>query len=97
MQVPGATAAAAAARFTFASASASAPTGPSRNLATLAEDELELSERDLWEDDAGDLSLLVSVLFGLWDLCDFVPKSMSLRHICKSKRHLLCPSHDSVQ
>lgn len=49
MQVPGATA---AARFTFASASASAPTGPSRNLATLAEDELELSERDLWEDDA---------------------------------------------
>lgn len=52
MQVPGATAAAAAARFTFASASASAPTGPSRNLATLAEDELELSERDLWEDDA---------------------------------------------
>lgn len=53
MQVPGGTAAAAA-HFTLVSASA--PTGPSRKLATLAEDELELSERDLWEDDAGDLS-----------------------------------------
>ncbi len=52
MQVPGGTVA--AAYFTLASASA--PTGPSRKLATLAEDELELSERDLWEDDAGDLS-----------------------------------------
>jgi hypothetical protein len=53
MQVPGGTAAAAA---HFSLARASAPAGPSRKLATLAEDELELSERDLWEDDAGDLS-----------------------------------------
>ncbi len=60
MQVPGGTVA--AAYFTLASASA--PTGPSRKLATLAEDELELSERDLWEDDAGDLSLPITVRFG---------------------------------
>ena len=60
MQVPGGTAAAAH----FILASASAPTGPSKKLATLAEDELELSERDMWEDDAGDLSLPVSLLFG---------------------------------
>lgn len=53
MQVPGGTAAAAH----FSLARASAPAGPSRKLATLAEDELELSERDLWEDDAGDLSI----------------------------------------
>lgn len=57
MQVPGGTAAAAA-HFTLASASA--PTGPVRKLATLAEDELELSERDLWEDDAEPDAVLAS-------------------------------------
>lgn len=37
-----------------ASVSASAPSGPSSKLAKLTEeDQLELSERDLWEDDAG--------------------------------------------
>ncbi|DBA98734.1 TPA: hypothetical protein ACH3X1_014507 [Trebouxia sp. C0004] len=58
MQVPGGTAAAAAAYFTLARVSA--PPGPSRKLATLAEDELELSERDLWEEDAEPDAVLAS-------------------------------------
>ena len=33
--------------------SASAPIGKTSKLSTLVEDQLELTERDLWEDDAG--------------------------------------------
>lgn len=37
--------------------SASAPSGPVNNLSLLVEDQLELTERDLWEDDAGQMRL----------------------------------------
>lgn len=49
MQVPQANTAAAAHSL---SVSASAPSGASKRLAVQLEDELELTERDLWEDDA---------------------------------------------
>lgn len=43
---------AAAAAYSL-SVSASAPSGTSKRLAVQLEDQLELTERDLWEDDAG--------------------------------------------
>ena len=51
---------AAAAAYSL-SVSASAPSGTSKRLAVQLEDQLELTERDLWEDDAGTVILACSL------------------------------------